>query len=234
MSKVDYETKMNSKPYRFFDLIYRLLVVNVLTIILSCTVIFLFPSFVAATATLKEGNVEMNIFKQYFINFKKYLKKSFFTGLIMLIFYLVLGYAIYFYAKAYFTDDEEHTLGMLFLNAGFMVCLVGFLIVLFLNGHMALIIISFTTLTIPEIFRTGFYVTFRYLLTTLILFVLNLLIIVGLICCIIRFQVLAIWMLLGISLPIYLGVKITAPVYYKFSKIDFEKIMHAGEEESDE
>ena len=53
MSKVDYETKMNSKPYRFFDLIYRLLVVNVLTIILSCTVIFLFPSFVAATATLK-------------------------------------------------------------------------------------------------------------------------------------------------------------------------------------
>ena len=41
-------------------------------------------------------------------------------------------------------------------------------------------------------------------------------------------------MLFGISLPIYLGVKITAPVYYKFSKIDFEKIMHAGEEESDE
>ena len=81
MSKVDYETKMNSKPYRFFDLIYRLLVVNVLTIILSCTVIFLFPSFVAATATLKEGNVEMNIFKQYFINFKKYLKKIIFYRL---------------------------------------------------------------------------------------------------------------------------------------------------------
>ena len=53
--------------------------------------------------------------------------------------------------------------------------------------------------------------------------------------CVINFSVLAIWMLVGISLPIFLQVKVTAPVYYKLSQIDFEKIMHqVDEEEEDE
>ena len=50
MANVDYEQKLNSKPYRFFDQVYRLLVLNVLTIVLGITVIGLFPAFVATTA----------------------------------------------------------------------------------------------------------------------------------------------------------------------------------------
>lgn len=35
--------------------------------------------------------------------------------------------------------------------------------------------------------------------------------------------VLGIWMIIGISLPLYLVIKITTPIYYRFAKIDFEK-----------
>ena len=75
-----------------------------------------------------------------------------------------------------------------------------------------------------------------YFLTTLILFVLQVLIIGSFIYCMIDPRFLAIWLLVGISLPVFLQVKVTAPIYYKFSQIDFEKIMHQvdEEEESDE
>ena len=45
MANLDYEQKLNSKPYRFFDQVYRLLVLNVITIILGATIIGLFPAF---------------------------------------------------------------------------------------------------------------------------------------------------------------------------------------------
>jgi uncharacterized membrane protein YesL len=90
MGNVDFDQRLNSKPYRFFDLIYRLLVINVLSIILSVTVIGLFPGMVAATATLKEGSVT-NVFKQYFKNFLKYFKKAFLVGLILFILYFFSG-----------------------------------------------------------------------------------------------------------------------------------------------
>ena len=57
MANVDYETKMNSKPYKFFDAVYRLLIINVLTVVLSLTVVGLFPAFVACVATSKQGPV---------------------------------------------------------------------------------------------------------------------------------------------------------------------------------
>jgi hypothetical protein len=47
-------------------------------------------------------------------------------------------------------------------------------------------------------------------------------------------RVLAIWLLVGISLPVFLQVKVTAAIYYKFSQIDFEKIMHQLDEEEED
>ena len=96
--------------------------------------------------------------------------------------------------------------------------------------------VTLESLTVGETYRTGFYVSIRYFLTTLILFVLQVLIIGSFIYCMIDPRFLAVWLLVGISLPVFLQVKVTAPIYYKFSQIDFEKIMHQvdEEEESDE
>ena len=233
MANLDYEQKLNSKPYRFFDQVHRLLVLNVLTIILGITVIGLFPAFVATTATLKQGN-QMNVFKQFFKNFLHYFKKSFFVGLILFVLYLVDIYAIYFYATSVVKDASEFDLTLLFINAGFIVSGIAFILITFLSVHLALLLITFESFTVGEIYRTSFYVSIRYFLTTLILFVLQVLIIGSFIYCMFDARFLAVWLLVGISLPVFLQVKVTAPIYYKLSQIDFEKIMHQVEEEEEE
>ena len=234
MASLDYEQKLNSKPYRFFDQVYRLLVLNVITIILSCTVIGMFPAFVAAVVTLKQGST-MNVFKQYFKNFLHYFKKAFFVGMILFFLYLVDIYAIYFYAKSEVLDAESN-FTLLFVNAGFLVSFVAFFIITILSVHLPLLIITFEKLTVGEIYRTSFYVTFRYILTTLILTVLQVLIIGSFAYCMFDARFLAVWLLIGITLPAFLQVKVTTPIYFKLSQIDFEKIMHQvdEEEESDE
>ncbi len=235
MANLDYEQKLNSKPYRFFDQIYRLLVLNVITIILGITIIGLFPAFVATTATLKQGN-QMNVFKQFFKNFLHYFKKSFFVGLILFVLYLIDIYAIYFYATSVVKDASDFDLTLLFINAGFIVSGVAFILITFLSVHLALLLITFESFTVGEIYRTSFYVSIRYFLTTLILFVFQVLIIGSFIYCMFDARFLAVWLLVGISLPVFLQVKVTTPIYYKLSQIDFEKIMHQVdiEEEDDE
>ena len=232
MANLDYEQKLNSKPYRFFDQIYRLLVLNVITIILGITVVGLFPAFVATTATLKQGN-QMNVFKQFFKNFLHYFKKSFFVGLILFILYLIDIYAIYFYATSVVKDASDFDLTLLFINAGFIVSGVAFILITFLSVHLALLLITFESFTVGEIYRTSFYVSIRYFLTTLILFVLQVLIIGSFIYCMFDARFLAVWLLIGISLPVFLQVKVTTPIYYKLSQIDFEKIMHQLDEEEE-
>ncbi len=234
MANLDYDAKLNSKPYRFFDLVYRLLIVNILTVVLACTIIGMFPGLVAATATLKQGSGSDNVFKQYFKNFVHYFKKSFPAGFVLFILYIVCIYAIYFYAKAEIVDGETDNLLMLFLNTGFLISFIGFFVITFLSVHLPLLIITFEKLNVTEIYRTSFYVTFRYILTTLILFVLHVVIIGVFALCIFDPRVLAVWLLIGISLPLFLEIKITAPIYYKFSQIDFEKIMRLAEEDEDE
>lgn len=233
MANLDYEQKLNSKPYRFFDQIYRLLVLNVLTIILGITIIGLFPAFVATTATLKQGN-QMNVFKQFFKNFLHYFKKSFFVGLILFVLYLIDIYAIYFYATSVVKDASDFDLTLLFINAGFIVSGVAFILITFLSVHLALLLITFESFTVGEIYRTSFYVSIRYFLTTLILFVLQVLIIGSFIYCMFDARFLAVWLLVGISLPVFLQVKVTTPIYYKLSQIDFEKIMHQVDKEEEE
>ena len=153
------------------------------------------------------------------------------TGIVL---YLVDIYAIYFYATSVVKDASEFDLTLLFINAGFIVSGIAFILITFLSVHLALLLITFESFTVGEIYRTSFYVSIRYFLTTLILFVLQVLIIGSFIYCMFDARFLAVWLLVGISLPVFLQVKVTAPIYYKLSQIDFEKIMHQVEEEEEE
>ena len=176
----------------------------------------------------------MNVFKQFFKNFLHYFKKSFFVGLILLILYLVVLYAFYFYATSVVENPADFDWTLLFVNAGFIVCGVAVIVITILSVHLPLLIVTFESFTVGEIYKTSLYVTFRYFLTTLILFVLQVLIIGTFIFCMFDPRVLAIWLLVGISLPVFLQVKVTAAIYYKFSQIDFEKIMHQLDEEEED
>ena len=111
---------------------------------------------------------------------------------------------------------------------------VAVIVITILSVHLPLLVVTFESFTVGEIYKTSLYVTFRYFLTTLILFVLQVLIIGTFIFCMFDPRVLAIWLLVGISLPVFLQVKVTAAIYYKFSQIDFEKIMHQLDEEEED
>ena len=75
------------------------------------------------------------------------------------------------------------------------------------------------------------YVSVRYFLTTLLMLFAVIVIVGVLVLCLFVPWVLGIWMIIGISLPLYLVIKITTPIYYRFAKIDFEEINKKVEED---
>ena len=223
---MNYEKKMNSKIYIFFDWLYKLLIMNVFTLIFTCLVITFLPAVTAMNATIKYDINETNIFKCYFSNFKRYFLKSFLIELIFLIAIGIVGYAFYFYSYSIFDIDQYKVFKVIF-QIGIVVMLLLAIVVLLMSMHLPLLIITFEGLTVIETIKTAFYIVFRYFLTTLILLAMFVLKLVGSIAA-------PIWLLVGISLPTLLGIKLTYPVYYKFEKIDLEKIMHQVEEDLDE
>lgn len=220
---MDFEKRINSKPYRFFDFLYKLLIMNLLTFFLSLLIITAFPAIIAMNATIKYDMDEPNPFKAYFSNFKHYFKKTFFIGLILLFGAAIVGFAIYFYIFAV----PQDTINTIIFQMGVVVMFILAIVIVMLCVHIPLITITFESLTISEIIKTSFYISFRYLLTTLILFGMLIVKIIGII-------LFPIWIIVGISLPTFLGIRMTKAVYYKFEKIDLERIMHDAEEDIDE
>ncbi len=223
MSTTDYDKKINSKPYRFFDWVYKLLIMNILTLVFVLLVFTALPAITAMNATIKYDMGETNIFKSYFSNFKYYFWKAFGIDIILLVVIGVVGFAFYFYSYAVPQDDAHKVIFQL----GIAVMIILGVVLVMLSVHIPLIMITFESLTIGEIIKTSFYISFRYFVTTLILFGMFILKIIGCIAA-------PIWLLFGISLPTLLGIKLTAGVYYKFEQIDLEKIMHMAEEDENE
>ena len=142
---------------------------------------------------------------------------------------LIVFYAFYFYSYGIFTQEDTpyYNVFKIIFQVGVAVILLLGIIVVLMCLHLPLLIITFESLTVMETVKTAFYIVFRYFLTTLILLAMFILKIIGTIAA-------PIWLLVGISLPTLLGIKLTYPVYYKFENIDLEKIMHQVEEDLDE
>lgn len=243
------EKRYNSKLFRFFDLLYRLLVLNIMTIIISLPIITFFPAIVAMVSTLKYDMSETGIFKPYFRNFKKYFWKSFWMGLALLICFVAGAYAYYFWINV----ETNHAFMKIIIQIGIVVISICVLILVLLVSHLPQLICIFKDLPNFQIFKVSFYISFRYFLTTLIMLIVNLVaygslvIILTLIFASKKIDeetgktvlavhssvriMLVIWTMIGISLPKYLGLRFTKPLYYKLEKIDMEKINQQIEED---
>lgn len=224
------DKKYTSKVHRFFDLVYRLLVVNLFTIIISLPVITFFPAIVACVATLKNNLDETGILKPYFKNFAKYFWRSFKIGIALLLIIVVIGYSFFFWIFQDFDSTKMEWIA----QAGIVVMVICSIVFLFATVHLPFVMISIPDISNFQRFKMSVFIAFRYILTTLILIVTNLLIISPVILAflqIIRFGFVGIWMMIGISLPLFLAIKFTGPVYYKIEKIDFKKISQQVEED---
>jgi uncharacterized membrane protein YesL len=218
---MSFEKIVESKAYGFFDWLYRLVVINLLTILLILPVITLLPAVSACNATLLDhmsGN-NQNTIRLYFKNFFRHLERSFIIWILIIVFSLICGYSIYFYSGL----NQENILS----QAGFYVMIFMTLVIAFMAVNIPLLIINFPKLHVRGLIKATFYVTFKYPLTTLILLGLFILTLAVL-------PFLPISVVIGLSLPAYLGVRITSPVYAYFKKIKLDEQMTQEEEEEHE
>lgn len=209
----DYTNKQGSKVSRFFEWLFGIVVVNLLTIFLSIFVLTLFPAFTAAYATIDsfKENGASHLLKTYFMNFKKYLEKSFLIGLFVIIILAVAGFSMYFYKTRF---DVDNWIG----QAGFWAMGLVMFLVIFFSLHTHLIMINFPTMTLLDTIRMSIFISFRYILSSLVLLAMVVLMVIG-------FIAFPIWILFGISLPILLSIKLTGGTYFYLRKIDLAKIM---------
>lgn len=221
------EKKYNSKLYRFFDLLYKLLVINLLMIIFSLPILTIFPVIVSGNATIKNDMNETNILKAFLKNFKKYFFKSFKMGLCLLIAFCVGIFGYLFWSFQEFNNSYMEIVAQI----GIVVIVICLIIFTFMIVHIPLLIITFEKLDNFQIFKLSLYLCVRYFLTSLLMLLSFVLIVGILLLCLVQPGILAIWMIFGISLPLYIVIKFTTPIYYRFAKVDFEKINKQIEEE---
>lgn len=215
---MDIENKLNTKAFKFFDWLFGFVVINLITIILSIFIITLLPAFVAAYATIKgfKENGPTKVIRTYFKNFKKYSEKSFIIGLFIIIIIVVAAFSMWFYGNQF---EVTNPIG----QAGFWVMIAVLLLVFLFSLHVPLIIINFESFGILDTIRIAIFVCFRYFISSLIIIIADIVIVIGILA-------LPIWVLIGISLPIFLIIKFTEPTYYYLHKIEIEKIIERAKE----
>lgn len=216
------ENKYNSKAHRFFEWLFMLVFVNILTILLLIPIVTILPAITAMFATIKESMAEgpNKPIKSYFANFMKYSEKSFIIELIVGLIFIVAGISgWYYYGKI--------GAGELLSNIGFWIMFIFIVILIIMLLHIPQLIITFKTFRARDIFKTSMFIAFRYIGITAIALVLFIISIVGVVAA-------PIWFLVGLSGPAFLLIKVSEPLYYRLNKIDFEKIMRQIDEEEEE
>jgi|GEM_PF-1054378 len=212
----------SGKAYGFFDWIFRLVVVNLLTILLSFFVVSILSAIVAATKTMEQyvkGSSD-NVYKMYFSNFKHHSEKSFFIWIIYLAMFGAAVYGIYFY-----TGFETENL---FASAGFYVMMFMILMLVFTLLHLPHVLVNFPGLSMKECVKASILIGVNYIKSSLLLLLI-------LILSVALFPFLPISMLIGISLPIYLSVLVTRKIYAHLENIHFEdRFSNRKTEEEDE
>ena len=221
---MDIESKYNSKGHRFFEWLFMLVFVNILTILFLIPIVTILPAITAMYATIKDSIAEgpNKPVRTYFKNFMKYSEKSFILELIVGFILIVAGISVwYYYGKI--------GAGELLSNVGFWVMFIFIIILLMMVLHIPQLIVTFESFKARDILKTSMFIAFRYLGITMIALVLLVISIVGIVAA-------PIWFLVGFSGPAFLVIKVSEPLYYRLNKIDFEKIMSKldEEEENDE
>lgn len=216
------DKKLNSKTYRFFDYLFGLVIVNLFTIILSIFIITLLPAVTAAYQTIADFKEvgPTKVFRMYFTNFKKHLEKSFIIGLFIIIIIVLASFSMYFYSHRF---EADNFVG----QAGYWAMLVVMLLLLLFSLHLPLVMINFQSLGILDTIRISIFICFRYFISSLIILGMNIVMIIGVLA-------LPIWVVIGISLPIFLSIKFTDVTYYYLRKIDLENIIQKAKEIEDE
>jgi uncharacterized membrane protein YesL len=223
---------MNSKIYRIFDYIFRLVLLNFLIFITALSLylflpesipnwikdtlsymqmgLFFFPSLVATFDVIKqyEENKSTAIFRPFFQSLKKHYKISFLMGIGILIISLLLTNSITVFLQQF----QNGLINVI----GFFLTVSVILVLLFCLVHLPLVLVYFRGLRLIDYGKLSLIWAFRDFVLTLMMVVIVVFVLVT------DFVFPYFLAFFGISLPIYLLVKMT----FKSYAIYFEK--HKG------
>ena len=226
---------MQSKIYRFLDYVFRLIVLNALVMIPSFSffiiyanlnkssdgpliyltliplVLLFFPSVVACIDVIKqyETNETNTIFKDFFKSFiKNYLKSLVFT--IFIIISGLLLYNSFIYFVNYVRNSSIHILGVI-LSFSFS---FAFLMIVL---HIPLVMAYFKGLRIIEITKLACIMAFKDILTSMLM------VFIVLFFVIIDVALYIVMIFGGISIPLFLVIKLSFKQYEKIYRKVKEK-----------
>lgn len=219
---MDFEKRATSKASRFFEWLFAIVIINLITIVFSILIITLLPAHVAAYATICEfkENGTQRVIRKYFTNFMKYVEKAFLIGLLIIFILVVAIFSMNFYKNHF---SVESTIG----QVGYWIMLIVLFVLLLLSIHIPLLIVKFPRFTIVDTIKISMFVCFRYILSTITVLVCDALMVFGVLA-------LPIWVFVGFTIPMVIVLRFTEPTYYYLKKINIEEIIEKSKEIEDE
>lgn len=201
--------KTDSKLYIFFDVLTKLALINVLTIVTSLGVVTLLPSLTAALKTIKdvdEASEGRNLYKRYFINFKHTFKRSFFIGLIITVIVGLFVYAWIYYRVILGSADAEGTSWALMANIGFYFSNFILVVILIILNQLTLTL-NYFNFKFMDNFRFTFLMAFRSLTKTFLV------LIVWFLSYLLFTTLVSLWFFFGVAGPLYFVYILYKPMY---------------------
>lgn len=214
-----------SKVYSFFDWVWRLMVLNVLTIVFSLGIITIMPAICACFKTIKDTKEEYttHIFRKFFWNFRYLFRDTFAFSIILVIAVVVCGYAYLWYdgvvgATNNSLEKMDQT-WLIIAMVAIMMVMLGALIVTMAFIQLPMVINYFYYGFIDNI-KLCFYMAFKYIITTLIETAVVITSLIVLVNAIFSYHLIPLWLFFGISLPLYV-VYMVSRRFYRYMEMEY-------------
>lgn len=197
----NFEKFVNSAFYRYTDLIYKMIVINLLVCLVSFPIITLVPALVSGYSCLKFylEDREAPIFKFFFRTFKE----NFIRHLILSILILGSGYFLLFVVSSYYEQIDKG----LFYIIGLLVAILVVFIHIIIFSYVPLTSIYYKQAKATDILKISLYMGMKHPMH-MILTLFSLLIPIF-----IFERLLILFGFIGVSIYIFLNIKINQRLY---------------------
>ncbi|QVK18517.1 YesL family protein [Mycoplasmatota bacterium] len=197
----NFEKLVNSSIFKYADLLYKIIFVNIMVVLLSLPIITFVPALIAGFSVVKfyiEDN-EAPLFKSFINEFKKNFFRNFKVGIILIVIaFLLLNNINFFY--------KNIELG-LFYTAGLYLSLILLFFLILTGIHIPLTSMYFDKLDTMKIIKLSLYIGIKYIFKTLLM-VLPLISTV-----LLMMYMFPVFTFLGFGIPIYANLKISNQLY---------------------
>lgn len=203
---MDSQKITNSKIYQFLDFIMRLLLLNLLTLTFSFPLITFITSIVACHDVVKQylNDGSTMVFRPFWESFKRNFNKTIILGIgMVLVAFLIANSVIFFYHNL--TDGGIYIFG-------FYLTLATILVLMIILVNYPLTCIYFKNLRVIDYLKLSTIFGFKDLTISLIV------VIIYVVFAYLGYSFYPFFIFWGISVPVYLVVKVSRKHYYHISK----------------